>query len=256
MSEQKYFLHVLVLCFFFFLPLLLSTHPGFQALHEVYKALQFSRSARSTCVRPLLRMTYLCQWLFSFQSEESYTGLRTFVSSSVIAKMIWGNAEAGSVYRAERHAFPLQPDLVRETGSSWLQASLGAPLCPQAWLPACLALQAGPLTGPQVIDKQIMETNKACLLSPHRDMTPSCWTHSLIDSFPAYALQSIKHAVILHCELDRVEFHVDITKAFLQAFLPLSYAWIFRLCECSAVWYWHSMEANSVKGTEESSALW
>lgn len=56
--------------------------------------------------------------------------------------MIGGNAEAGSVYRARRHTFPLQPDLVGETGSSWWQARLGAPLCPQPRLPASVALQA------------------------------------------------------------------------------------------------------------------
>lgn len=101
-------------------------------------------------------------------------GPHTLISCTVIANTIGGNAEAGSVYRAKRRTFPLQPDLVRETGFSWWQARLGAPLCPQPRLPASLALQAGLLTGPQVIDKQIMETNKACLLSAYGDIAPCC----------------------------------------------------------------------------------
>lgn len=113
---------------------------------------------------------------FSFQSEESYKGPHTLKSSSVSVDVIGGNAEAGSVCNG-KHTVPLQPDLVRETGSSWWQAKLGAPLCPQPRLPASLALQARLLAGPQVIDKQIMETNKACLLSPHGDVAPCCWKH-------------------------------------------------------------------------------
>lgn len=101
-------------------------------------------------------------------------GAHALISGNVIANTTGGNAEAGCVYRAERHTFPLQPDLVRETGSSWWQARLGAPLCPQPRLPAFSAAQAGPLARPQVIDKQIMETNKACLLSPHGDVAPCC----------------------------------------------------------------------------------
>ncbi|KAM7405074.1 hypothetical protein PAMP_012362 [Pampus punctatissimus] len=72
--------------------------------------------------------------------------------------MIGGNAEAGSVYRAKRHTFPLQPDLVRETGSSWWQARLGAPLCPQPRLPASLALQAR-LLGLRVVKEEISDDN-------------------------------------------------------------------------------------------------
>lgn len=101
-------------------------------------------------------------------------GAHTLISRTVTANMTGGNAETGRVYRAKCHIFPLQPDLVRETGSSWWQARLGVPLCPQPQLPASVALQAGLLTGPQVIDKQIMETNKACLLSPHGDVALCC----------------------------------------------------------------------------------
>lgn len=112
--------------------------------------------------------------VLSFQSEQSYVGPHALISSTVVANTTGGNAEAGGAYRARRRTFPLQPDLVREAGSSWWQARLGAPLCPQ--LPAsCLCCtQAGLLTGPQVIDKQIMETNKAYLLSPHGDVAPCC----------------------------------------------------------------------------------
>lgn len=122
-----------------------------------------------------------------------------------MANMIGGNADAGSVYRAKRHTFPLQPDLVRETGSSWWQARLGALLCPQPRLPASVALQAGLLTGPQVIDKKIMKTNKACLLSPHGDVAPCCWTHHY--SRPTCSCMCISNACqmmpwIGHCQMN------------------------------------------------------
>lgn len=177
---------------------------------------------------------------FSFQSEQSYKGAHTLISSTAIANTTGGNAEAGSVYRAKRHTFPLQLDLVRETSSSWWQARLSAPLCPQPRLPASVALQAGLLTRPQVIDKQIMETNKACLLSPHGDVAQCCWTHSY--SRPTGSSMCTNKHVKLCCEADIVKwlcFHVScytlIIKASPSASLPLSKGWIFRLCECRMV---------------------
>lgn len=91
-------------------------------------------------------------------------GPHTLISTAVIANMIGGNAEAGRVYRAERHTFPLQPDLVRETGSSWWQARLGAALCPQPRLPASVALQAGLLAGPSG-DRQADYGNKQSIFA-------------------------------------------------------------------------------------------
>lgn len=74
-------------------------------------------------------------------------------------------------HRAKLFSFPVHSDVSRETGSSW---SVGR-FFPGPCFLACLAPQAGLLAVPQVIDKQIMETSKACLLTPHGDTTPfSC----------------------------------------------------------------------------------
>lgn len=86
-------------------------------------------------------------------------GLHALISSALIANTTGGNAEAGSVYRAQRHTFPLLPDLVREAGSSWWQARLGALLCPQ--LPAsCLCCTAGPAAHWASGDRQADYGNK------------------------------------------------------------------------------------------------
>lgn len=121
-------------------------------------------------------MACFCHCLFLIPVWRVIQGPHTLISSPVSVDVIGGNAEAASVCKG-KHTVPPRPDLVGEAGSSWWQAELGAPLCPQPRLPASLALQAGLLAGPQVIDKQIMETNKACLLSPHGDVAACCWKH-------------------------------------------------------------------------------
>jgi len=157
---------------------------------------------------------------FSFQSEQSDTVPHTLISGTAIANIIGGNAEADSVIEAKRHRFPLQPDLVRETSSSWCR--LGAPLCP-GFLPR---LQAGCLLGLRWSTGRLWkQTKHVCVL--HMVMWLCVAKHTATPGRPAPACASTKH-VQLWCELDIVKklcftqgWYTQFTKASPSAFQPL-----------------------------------
>lgn len=110
-----------------------------------------SRSAGSARVGPPLQTKQLLFLSNRTRAEKRFS----------VANVTGGNADG--VYRAGGHLFPRQADLVRGNGPP----GLGAEFCPRPRLPVSVALEASLFAGPQVIHKQIMETNSVCLLSPH-----------------------------------------------------------------------------------------
>lgn len=85
----------------------------------------------------------------------------------------------------QRQAVSIEPDVIPFHCSLTLWGKLALPggrlglvrrFVPSPGFLPLLHSKPGLLAGPQVIDKQIMETNKACLLSPHGDVALCCYS--------------------------------------------------------------------------------
>lgn len=157
-----------ILCIFLFdfsLSLLIRSSAG--GLQRVFIAPLLSQSCRSTPIGPLLLMTYLCQWLFLIPALHGRTHAVHFPPSRECRKRQAVSEEPSATDSC------CSPDLVRRTTVfSWSADSARLGSARRAALSSgsasclcCAAGQAARRPGPQVIDKQIMETNKACLLS-------------------------------------------------------------------------------------------
>ena len=164
---------------------------------------------------------------------------------------------AGSAYGAERHTFPLQPDLVREAGSSWWQAGLGAPLCPQP--PAsCLSLTAGPGCSRGLrwsTSRLWKQTGHVC---SHHIRTRSMLLNTRLqkaDRLLRGHQQSMWSSAVNWTWSKDCSFHTGLLRTVYKGVFTSIWAFELRLNipgSAGAVWHWHSMEANWVKGTEDS----
>lgn len=221
----------------------LLPHPDFSNLH------QLCRSPDTLSVSGI----YSCG---ASAANEAVRGSGQPRLERVNASLVQTRAEEMQrrVDRVKGHIFPQQSDLARETGSSWWQPSLGAGVCPRPRLPVSVALEARLFTGPQVILKQIMETNSVCLLSPHGAVALCRWAHgctwSASSTKPVIDYGGSGPCQMTAFQCCRQGSWRDLPQN-RRLWIKVEYSGSVR-----AVWYWHSMEGSSVKGTEDSSALW
>lgn len=156
-----------ILCIFLFdfsLSLLIRSLAG--GLQRVFIVPLLSQSHRSTPIGPVLLMTYLCQWLFLIPALHGRTHTPLISLPSRVCRKRQAVSEESNA--TDSCCSPSQPCekncclfRVYRLGSAHCAAlSAGSASCF-----CCGAGQAARRPGPQVIDKQIMETNKACLLS-------------------------------------------------------------------------------------------